>query len=386
MKRAWTILSAALLGAGAVTLTACGTSQKAAAKPTTPTTVVVAMTPQSSPNWFFPVISSTSYTEINAQIQFLMYKPLIELNKANQVDYATSLVKNTSYNSAGTQYTITLGSKYHWSNGHPVTAQDVVFTWDIIKAAAANNAPWVYGASGSGGVPADWKSVVADGSDKVVITLDKPSNPQWFIHNGLSQITPVPKSVWNKYPGDMTQELKYILKVSNTPTNPAYHVVDGPFKFSNWQANVDWVLVPNPDYGGHKATIGKIEFAYESSASSEFAGLKTGTVGVGYLPASLWKTKGQLTALDDFSSSYLFGMNYLLLNMNAKAPRGLGPVFQHQYVRQALEMGIDQAGIIHSLYHGLGVATDGPVPSIPKTSFYDSALSTPLYPYNTVQG
>lgn len=387
MKRsALAILSSVLVSVGAVGLAGCGSSRSASAQPVKAATVVVAMTPQSSPNWFFPVISSTSYTEINTQVQYLMYKPLIDLNKENQVSYATSLAKSIHYNAQGTEYTITLGSKYKWSNGSPVTAQDVVFTWDIIKAAAANGAPWVYGASGSGGVPSDWKSVVAAGSHTVVITLDKSANPQWFIHNGLSQITPVPESVWNKYPTNMTQELKYILKVSNSPTNAAYDVVDGPFKFDSWQPNDYWSLVPNPSYGGHKATIGKLEFAYEASASSDFAGLKTGTVDVGYLPASLWKTKNQLASTDDFSSSYLFGMNYLLLNMDPKAPGGIGTVFQHRYVREALEMGIDQQGIIDSLYHGLGVATDGPVPSQPKTAFYDNALNVPPYPYNPAQG
>ncbi|AUW93584.1 peptide ABC transporter substrate-binding protein [Sulfobacillus sp. hq2] len=379
------VIGASAMGLVAIGLSGCGAATSASAHKSA-ATVVVAMTPQSSPNWFFPVISSTSYTEINAQVQYLMYKPLINLNKTNEVDYATSLAQRIRYNPEGTQYTITLGTRYKWSNGQPVTAQDVVFTWDLIKAAAANGAPWVYGASGSGGVPSDWKTVKAVGTHTVVITLNKPANPQWFIHNGLSQITPVPKSVWDKYPGSMTQELKYILKVSNSPTNPAYDVVDGPFKFQSWQPNDYWAFVPNPSYGGHKATIGKLEFAYESSASSEFTGLKTGTVDVGYLPPSLWNTKKELASIDDFSTSYLFGMNYLLLNMNPKAPGGIGRVFQHRYVRQALEMGIDQKGIIDSLYHGLGVATDGPVPAVPHTAFYDPALNTPLYPYNPVAG
>lgn len=379
------VIGASAMGLVAIGLSGCGAATSASAHKSA-ATVVVAMTPQSSPNWFFPVISSTSYTEINAQVQYLMYKPLINLNKTNEVDYATSLAQRIRYNPEGTQYTITLGTRYKWSNGQPVTAQDVVFTWDLIKAAAANGAPWVYGASGSGGVPSDWKTVKAVGTHTVVITLNKPANPQWFIHNGLSQITPVPKSVWDKYPGSMTQELKYILKVSNSPTNPAYDVVDGPFKFQSWQPNDYWAFVPNPSYGGHKATIGKLEFAYESSASSEFTGLKTGTVDVGYLPPSLWNTKKELASIDDFSTSYLFGMNYLLLNMNSKAPGRIGRVFQHRYVRQALEMGIDQKGIIDSLYHGLGVATDGPVPAVPHTAFYDPALNTPLYPYNPVAG
>ncbi|MHB1611867.1 MAG: peptide ABC transporter substrate-binding protein [Sulfobacillus sp.] len=374
-----TVLLSASLLAG------CGSSSPAAAPPTTGGTVVVAEAPQAPPNWFFPVFSSSAYIEINAQIQFLMYRPLIYLNKQNQVDYAKSLVTHIGVNSTGTTYTLTLGNKYKWSNGQPVTAQDVVFTWNLMDAASQSTSPWPYGPAGSGGVPKDWQSVTAQGTHTVVITLNKEVNPQWFIHNGLGQITPVPESVWNVYPNNMTKELKFIENVSNQPTNPHYKVVDGPFQFAKWAPNQYWELVPNPHFGGHKASISKLIFQYETSSANEFAGLKDGVVNVGYLPPSLWNTRNQLSN-DTLTQSYLFGFNYLVPNFNAKAPGGIGPVLSQLYARQALQMGINQKGMIQSLFHGAGVVEDGPIPPKPATAFYDAALNANPYPFDPAQG
>jgi peptide/nickel transport system substrate-binding protein len=373
------VSSLALVGAGAA-------GHSSAAHITKGGVVVVAEAPQSAPDWFFPVLSSSGYASYNTEIIFLMYRPLIYLSPTNQVDYGRSLVSKIAVNPSGTTYTLTLSHKYRWSNGRPISAQDVVFTWDLIKdASTLHNAPWAYGPAGSGGVPTDWSSVIARGSNTVVVTLKHPANPQWFIHNGLSQIYPVPKSVWDKYPNNPIRELNLIKSVANSPTNALYDVVDGPFKFQSMVPDQYWDLVPNPKFGGHKATISKLVFQYETSSASEFVGLRDGTISVGYLPPSMWASRKDLPN-DVMSSSYLFGMNYMVPNLSSKAPDHMGQVFSNLYVRQALQMGIDEPAIIKSLYHGAGVVTDGPIPPTPKTTFYDPALSKLPYPFNPARG
>lgn len=376
----------AVAGTLSLTLAGCGAIKNAAHSPSVPgATVVVAEAPQTPPSWFFPVINATDFTELNVQMEFLMYRPLIYLTKNNRVDYARSLASHITVNPQGSTYVITLGNRYRWSNGRPVTAQDVVFTVNLMKAASQPNAPWVFGGLGSGGMPDDWQSVTAQGAHTVVVHLAHPANPVWFIHNGLSQVFPVPQSVWDKYPENMNKELQMILAAGNTPTNPLYHVIDGPFKFLKWQPNEYWAFVPNPHFGGHKASIAHLIFQYEASSSAQFVGLRNGTISVGYLPPSMWNARKDLTH-DVLSSSYLFAMNYIAPNLNPKAPGSIGAAFSHLYVRQALEMGIDQKGIIQALYHGEGVATDGPIPPKPATAFYDPSLETPVYPFDPSRG
>lgn len=369
-----------------VTLAACGsTTSNTSATVSSNKTIVMALEPLQAPNWFFPVFDASAYTVTNLQAAALSYLPLLDITKTDGINYQNSLVKKIAYNPSDTQFTLTMNPKYHWSNGQPVSANDVVFNWDILRAASQSNAVWPYGGAGIGGVPGDWKSVVAVSPSTVVITTTKPVNPTWFIYNGIGQLEPVPASVWDKYPHHMTQEMNFIKSVANSPSNKVYHVVDGPFRFQSYQADNYWSWVPNSQFDGHRATISKFMLKYETSTSSEFTQLKSGAVNVGYIDSTLWQSRRQLTQ-DTVDKSYLFGFSYLGINQNPQSPNGLGPVFAQQYVREALQMGVDQPGIIKGIYHGLGVVSYGPLSSKPSSVFYNPAISKPAYPYNPAAG
>lgn len=376
-----------LLAAGCLAaplIAACGASP--VTHSSAASTAVIALPLQTSPDWFFPVLASSGYYDTNTQMYSLMYLPLVYFNNRDAVDYAQSLAESIQSNANGTVYMIHLNPKWQWSNGQPVTAQDVVFTWDITKAASGNgNLPWTYGGAGAGGIPSDWTSVTATGTHTVKVTLANPANQSWFIHNGLGQLVPVPAAQWNRYPNNMTEELNWIKSIANQPTAKPYQVVDGPYKFKTFTPNQSWVFAKNSAFKGHQSSIAKLVFQYETSASSEYSALRAGTVQVGYLPPSLWASQSQL-ANDKFWSSYLWGFNMMRLDENPTAQNGLGPVFSQAYVRQAMEMGVDQTAIINGIYHGQGVVEDSPVPSEPNTVYYDSALSQPPYPYNPAAG
>lgn len=381
--------SIALLGVSSLALlSAAGwgtTHSTAAATSTSADTIVMATAPLQAPNWFFPVGSDTGATLENGQLQSLMYVPLVHIGTNDAPDYAQSIATGVTVNKASDQFTVHLGTKYKWSNGQPVTAQDVVFTWDLIKAASSKHTPFGYPDVGIGGVPADWKSVVAKGSKTVVITTTTPVNAVWFIQDGLSQITPVDQSVWDKYPANMYKELEFIDSLSNSPTSPEYDVVDGAFKFSKMVPGDYWEFVPNPSYGGHKPTIKAFILQYETSTAAEFEALKEGTVNVGYLPNSSWSARGQLTN-DVIKPVYFVGFTEMPMNENAHAPGGLGPVFQQLYLREALQMGINEPAIIKGIYHGEASPSYGPVAALPKTVYVDPATTKADYPYNPAKG
>ncbi|AUW93664.1 ABC transporter substrate-binding protein [Sulfobacillus thermotolerans] len=389
-QRSFALIASAAV-AGALTLAGCGTTSSAASstvKSPVGNQAVVALPVQVSPNWFFPVESSSAFSVYNSQMNSLMYVPLLHISKTDGIDYARSLASNVTWNSNGTVYTITLNKKWHWSNGTPVTSADVVWTAQLMMAASSNapSLPWGYGGAGIGGLPTRWQSVTANGPYQVVVTLNQPSNPQWFLHNGLGQIVPAPKAVWDIHK-NMDNELKFILSVSNDPASPYYDVVDGAFKFdaaASKTNNEYWTFVPNPNYDGHKATIDKLVYVYESSNSSEFADLKMNKVGVGYLPFSLYDSRNTLVD-DKFAPVYPFGFNYLIPNFSPNAPGGFGNIVSHQYVREALEMGINQPGMISAFYHGYGTPGFSPIPAKPVTKFYDASLKNPD-PYNPAAG
>ncbi|WP_336605196.1 ABC transporter substrate-binding protein [Sulfoacidibacillus ferrooxidans] len=60
-------------------------------------------------------------------------------------------------------------------------------------------------------------------------------------------------------------------------------------------------------------------------------------------------------------------------------------MFDHLYIRQALQMGIDNQSIATDIYHGYASPTDGPIPSVPSTPYYDVNMKN-AYAYNPVKG
>ena len=402
MKRNSVALASGLLLASSLALAGCGssTSPSATPKSTTPQyggTIVTALPADTNVNWYFPLMNGLQDSLYNSWIQDLMYKPLFSLNGNGSINYSRSIASAITPNASGTQYTVTMNPKYKWSNGTPVTSTDVLFTWHIIQGASAKNAPapWPYVGAGTGDIPSGVKSVVADGLHKFTVTLNQPANQQWFIYNGLIDFTPLPKAAFDKYgtstPSKMHQELVWLGQIATNPTNPAYQVVDGPFKLVSATASQSWVFKPNPSYNGHKAYVSKLIFQYETSNTAEFAAIKTGAIQFGYLPNSLYKERNSVAGYK-FSLFTPLGYNDVIVNMNhgnkqasQNAPNGVSNIFDQLYVRQALQYGINQPAINTAAFQGNGIVEDGIVLPTPKTIFYDPNLKL-LYPYNPAQG
>ncbi|MCY0881277.1 MAG: ABC transporter substrate-binding protein, partial [Firmicutes bacterium] len=363
MKKSRTLF---YIGAGSLSflalgmLSGCGTTQAVVSSPAQ--VAVVALEPMTAPDWWFPLQSDTAYLPVNSQMNHLMYIPLVSVNSSGAIDYADSLAKSIHWNATGERYTIRLNPQWRWSNGKPVTAQDVVWSADLLLQASSGNPrfSWMFGGAGIGGLPTTgssgrWKSVVAKGSRTVVVTLNKPSNPTWFIRNGLSQIQPVPEAQWKKS-SNWAKEMAFILSVSDTPQAAVYHVVDGPYQFDAKDSKTHdqyWTFTPNPDYAGHRSTLSRVVFTYESSDAAEFSALKTGKVTVGYLPYSMYADRSALKQ-DTLHAFFSLGFNNLYPNFNLKAPQNFGTLISHLYVRKALEMGIDQPVIVQKIFHGYG--------------------------------
>ena len=80
---------------------------------------------------------------------------------------------------------------YKWSNGEILTAQDVVFWFNMEKAEKANWAAYV-----PGQFPDNVTNVSAPDPSTVTFTFDKAYSQQWLTYNQLGQITPMP-AAWD---------------------------------------------------------------------------------------------------------------------------------------------------------------------------------------------
>src|SRR5437588_980663 len=115
-----------------------------------------------------------------------VYEPLVYVNLLNgrQTPMLASAYKWSSDNKT---LTFTIRSGVKWSDGQPMTADDVVYTFKLIKANSALDLQSVWS------VLAD---VAKQGSDQVVMTFQSASAPSFYYIAGQQPI--VPQHIWSQ--------------------------------------------------------------------------------------------------------------------------------------------------------------------------------------------
>jgi len=349
--------------------------------------------PLQPPNYIFPLTSGAYYSNENVyDFQTLMYRPLYWYGDGGKpgVDYALSLGDAPVYSDHDRVVTIRL-KPAKWSDGEVVSAEDVAFWIELLKANKADWASYV-----PGGFPDNVKSYVVTGERIVRLTLNRSYNPIWFTNNELSQITPLPLA-WKHVTmtggprgiyGYLNRQAK---DLSTYATSRIWSVVDGPWKLQQLTSNGQATFVPNPKYDGpNRPRLAKFVELPFTSEESEFAVLKAGPakgdssaspqISVGYVPdtdvpqgPSLHSMGYRLT---DF---YPYGFDYFEPNFNNPAA---GPVFRQLYFRQAFQHLVDQSGWIHAYYEGLGVPTYSPVPAQPPNPYATANARSNPYPFS----
>src|SRR5215831_6782580 len=229
-------------GAIALALVAAGCSSSSSSGGTQATTkvkggtAVWALPPSATPNYIFPFESSAYISVINSNnFSQLMYRPLYWFGNNGQplVNPSLSLANPPTW--SGNTATITL-KHYMWSDGTPVTATDVMFWLNMLKAVG----PTDWGAYS--GFPASFvTSYKLVSPTEIQMTTNKPYSHSWFLYNDLSQITPMPPA-WDKTASgpshcatkvsDCAAVYKYLDTQSKALTtyvsSPLWSVVDGP--------------------------------------------------------------------------------------------------------------------------------------------------------------
>jgi peptide/nickel transport system substrate-binding protein len=137
----------AIAVASVTALTACSSSGGGSSTPATGTpqsggTATWAELPGGTPDYIFPFTSSSFISVTNQnEFQWLMYRPLYWFGNGTQptVNPSLSLANAPVWSNGGKTVTVSLKS-YMWSNGQPVTAQNVMF-WLNMEQAPPATAP-----------------------------------------------------------------------------------------------------------------------------------------------------------------------------------------------------------------------------------------------------
>lgn len=366
-------------------------------------TVTFALAPQTTPNYIFPMTSFAYCSVANtSQFSSLLYRPLYYYgnNYSPTVDYNYSIGKAPVWSNGNKTVTIHLNS-WKWSNGEQVTSRDIELWINVYKSdAAANYCGYVPGL-----FPDNVVSTSLPNSSTIVLNLNKSYDPEWFLYNELSQITPIPLA-WDrtslsqaaptKDTGSLPDTTKagalavykfldaQSKKLADWASSPVWSVVDGPWKLQSFTATGESTFVPNSTYSGTpKATISKfveLPFTSDAAAFNEFRSAGPSATTIAYLPAQYVPQTSAITStgyVDNKGSSY--SVNYFPLNWNNPT---VGPFFRKLYFRQALQYLVDQQGWISAFLKNTAVETYSPVPSAPPNPLIKTSSSGNPYSFS----
>jgi peptide/nickel transport system substrate-binding protein len=293
-------------------------------------TVVVGM--RSDFGGFNPITSSAAYDlELN---NYALFTPLIQYD--DNLDPRPYLAESWEMQD-DTAVVFRLRQDVRWHDGQPVTAHDVQFTFDMAKNAETAS---LIGSS----FLAEVASARVIDDYTIAFRFARPhaqaiENFWW---------APAPRHLLE---GTAAAEMR------NAPFN-RQPVGSGPFRFHEWRANDQLVLVRNPDFPeglGGPAAADRVVFRIIPEASTMLTELLTGSIHV-----DIPLTPDQVRQVRDNSDTDLFSypgrtVYYIGWN-NARPP------FDNPAVRRGLAHAVNSQEIVDALLYGEGQVATSTIP------------------------
>jgi peptide/nickel transport system substrate-binding protein len=259
----------------------------------------------------------------------------------------------------GLTWTFHLRDGMEWQDGVPLTARDVVFTYDLVLK--TRQPAYIQYLSGV-------KDVQAPDDTTVVITTRRPKADMLAI-----AIPILPEHVWKKVDPDRLAEF------SNLP-----FVGSGPFRVTGLQHGREVTLQPNPAYpqalGGPPA-VTDLTFDIGRDAQSLLDDYRAGRLdAVTDFPATMQPAyagvRGSTTVAAPAIGFHELGFNCW------QSPRSKGnPLLRDASIRRAVHWAIDDDKIVATAMAGLAVP-GGSVISPAQSEWYWEVPETAQYSYD----
>jgi peptide/nickel transport system substrate-binding protein len=239
--------------------------------------------------------------------------------------------------------TYTLRKDVKWTDGQPVTAEDVKYTFDLMIDPKVNYA--------RAGYLQFVEKVEVVNQYAVRFVFNRVYSDELFD----TGIIVLPKHVLETYASLTTGEFD---------ANP---VSDGPYKVEQWIKGDRLVLAANPDFYKGKPALEQIVVRFFGDEPSLVAALQAGEIDMtqDLSPQSILKLQGDpnLQTIDYPGKSLVY------LGWNLKSP-----LFSSPDIRRAFAMAIDPNEVIQNVLLGKGRAAAGPI--LPSSWAYDENLKT----------
>lgn len=261
--------------------------------------------------------------------------------------------QNGGVSSDGKTITVRLKNGVVWSDGTPVTSQDVVFTWEVVmddRNPVASRAGYEL-----------IEAIETPNANTAVIRLREVYAPYLTLFS-IAQ-TLLPRHVF----GGQTD-------LSKAEFNRAPEVGTGPWRFVRWESGSFIELEKNPRYRGapDKPLLDKLIFTFVPAMETAAAQLKTGQVD------AMWNLiETLIPEFEQLPDVFLqvtpsANLEYLGLNLsdpNSEDPNNPGytdpntphPILGDPRVRQAIQLAINKQEIADRLFFGKTTVATSPL-------------------------
>jgi len=180
MRRFRKLALAAAGGLMATVLAACGSGSTSAAGPSGTLTI----SNESGGLW------QCGFNPFNSSVNFLsvgdVYEPLVFVNALQNDQISPWLATKWDWSDSNKTLTFTIRSGVKWNDGQPMTAADVLFTFNLLKKNSALDLNSVWSVL---------DSVAQQGTDQIVFKFKAPAVPYFYYI--ADQIAIVPQHVWS---------------------------------------------------------------------------------------------------------------------------------------------------------------------------------------------
>jgi len=291
-----------------------------------------------------PLLSSDSTSH---EIASLVYNGLVKYDKNLKI--TGDLAESWEISPDGLIITFHLRHNVRWHDGHPFTAEDVLFTYQLT---IDPKTPTAY----AGDFLKVKKAEMLD-SHTFRVIYDKPFAPA--LMSWGSAILP-----------------KHLLEGQDITRTPLARkpVGTGPYKFKEWVAGQKIVLVSNPDYYEGRPYIDGYILRIIPDMATMFLELRAGGIDrMGLTPLQYTRQTENPLFRKNYKKFRYLSFAYTFVGYN------LGnPLFADRRVRQALAYAIDKEEIIQGVLLGLGKPATGPFK--PETWAYNP--NVPTFPHD----
>ena len=330
-------------------------------------------------------------SEESPNIFGLTYEGLVDENpETGQVEPA--LAERWEISENGQRIVVTLRSGLRWSDGAPLTADDVVFTFNEVffNPAIPTGLRDVLRVGQNNALP----SVKQLGPLQVEFTVPEPFAP--FLRSLGVAILPAHRlrPTLARKGSDGKPEF---LTTWGVDTPPSEIVCNGPYRLKEYVTSQRIVFERNPYYwrkGPNQQPQPSIEeWVWQIVESQDTSLLQFRSGGLDSIPVtaeyfSLLKREEQRGNFTIHNAGPSLGTSFICFNLNKGRRKGkplVDPIksawFNDLRFRQAVAYAIDRKTMIDSTFRGLGQPQDSPIP-VQSPYSLSPQQGLPTYPYN----